>query len=146
MDKNITPQAWRAITSSAWEDNFKELIKIKMNFSGINFMSIYIPYAVTNKYPIEFVDTRIPTTLSLYDIMTLYIREEHNKKVCGMKLSFPGKYKEQRTTRLPNYFYKWNTKEVTITKLIATVNVADIEKQALELFTECRRFNFMYCE
>jgi len=118
-----------------------------MSFSGINFISIYIPFAVTNSKPALFVDTRSAVHLyGLYDIMTLYIREEHNKKVCGMKLSFPGKYKEQRTTRLPNYFYKWNKAEVTITKLIATVNTADIEKQALELFTECRRFNFMYCE
>jgi hypothetical protein len=152
MDKNITPQAWRTVTDGSWENNFKELIKLKVAFSGINYMRIYLPYAVIHKPnsmystdKLEFIKLDSTASHELYSIMTLSIKEEFHKKVCAIELTFPGEYKEQLIKRLPNNYYKWNNKEITIKKLIATYDVDEIKKQAEELVMECKRFHFMYC-
>ncbi len=58
---------------------------------------------------------------------------------------FPAEMGSARIRRNPGFYYRWNDKKVVITKNIATLRPAQIQKQVIQLLKECNRFYLVYC-
>jgi|APSaa5957512535_1039671.scaffolds.fasta_scaffold32217_2 hypothetical protein len=77
--------------------------------------------------------------------MKMFIQDKSGRKNFGISQSFPAQVEGAYINKRHGFIYRWNRKEVTVTKMLGTNKPKQIEKQISSLLDECKRFLFMYC-
>lgn len=78
--------------------------------------------------------------------MTLFLREGFNKQTFGLELTANVEVEPQLVTRKQEYYYIWDKQQLTIRRILGTIDPDKIEKMAQDLLNEFKRFYFMYCK
>jgi hypothetical protein len=157
MDRSISTPIKDRLFGTTWKSEVSEIINYKNNFTSIKNIEICLPFVVykrryATKLEFLYIKEKKEHTLlfrsppSEIFYMSLFLREGHNKKTFGLELKADVNVIPQLITRKHWYYYEWDRKQLTIKRILGTNDSDKIEKMAIELLDEFKRFYYMYCK
>lgn len=156
MDRSISTAVKNKLFGTTWKSDIANLVNFKDNFSRVKNIELYLPYATYKKNSdsnLEFIyvnkenyDNIIKSEPYAVYYMILFLREGFNKQTLGIELTANAEVVPQYYNRKRWYYYEWNKHELTIRRILGTVDKGIIEKMVKELMEEYKRFYLMYCK
>lgn len=156
MDRSISASVKGDIFGTTWKSEINNLIEFKKKFNKVKNIELYLPFITyqhyLGKYEFMYLDTKEKQhnlfRFAVYNMfyMTLFLREGFNKQTFGLELTANVEVEPQLVTRKQEYYYIWDKQQLTIRRILGTIDPDKIEKMAQDLLNEFKRFYFMYCK